>query len=135
MNDEEFRSAVFGTISDWGAAHYPDLPLVFENGPAPDEDKMGQAWLDSSIRWYGAQNATIGARPRTRDNGAISLNVFYRESAGTRLTDQILGGLRQALGNRRMGSAVLLAPQRSVPTHLRGWYKTGLLVPFHLDQG
>ena len=45
MTSEEFRAAVFAEIRNWAAASFPTLPVVYENGPVPDEDKIGPIWL------------------------------------------------------------------------------------------
>ena len=134
MNTQQFRAAVFGALETWGAADFPSLPLVFENGPVPDEDKIGPIWLDMEIRWYGSHVSSVGERPRLRDTGALALNVFHKDAAGTLLPDQILDALTELLRCKRLGSALLEAPQRSMPTNLRGWYRVGLLVPFYLDR-
>lgn len=134
MSTEQFRGAVFSAIEVWGATGFPALPLVFENGPVPDEDKIGPLWLDCEIRWYGAHVAAMGERPLDRDTGAVSLNVFHKNADGTASPDQILDSLRALFRHKRIGGGLTSAPQRTTPTKLRGWYKVGLLVPFYLDR-
>jgi len=134
MNTKDFRAAVFGAIQTWGAANFPTLPIVWENGPVPDEDKIGAIWLDVEIRWYGGRPLGIGNVVSGRHSGAISLQVYSREARGTGASDDVVDSLESLLKNQRMGTAALSFPQRTVPTNLRGWYKTGLLVPFTLDR-
>lgn len=133
MNSEEFRTAVFGAIQAWGAGYDAALPIVYENGPVPDEDKIGPLWLDVEIRWYGAVNTTLGEVPRGREMGAIALSIFYKSGSGTQRSDQLADALQQLFRNKRFGAAQTGYPQRMTPTHLRGWYKTGRLVPFYMD--
>lgn len=129
---ETFRALVFGELQTWAAANFPTLPVVYENGPVPDEDTIGPIWLDVELRWYGAVIASVGANPRARDTGAVVINCFYREGAGTRQPDQILDSLRTLLTGRRLGEGTLWAPQRASPTNLRGWRKAGVSIPFSL---
>lgn len=132
MSTKAFRAAVAAEIQTWAAANYPTLPVVYENGPSADEDSIGPIWLDMEIRFYGGNVASFGETPRMRQTGAISLQVYYKESNGTGLSDEIADSLCSLLQARRMGGAVLLAPQRTVPSHLNGWYRTGVLLPFTL---
>ena len=133
MNTKDFRAAINGAIQTWGAASYPAVPIMYENGPVPDEDKIGPIWIDVELRWYGAQPHAFGDPVSGRHRGAISVNVFYRDAQGTGLSDDILESLTTLLKTRRFGSAIVKFPSRTVPTHLVGWYKTGLLFPFTLD--
>lgn len=133
MNTKEFRAAVNAKISAWAAANFPALPVVYENGPSEDEDTIGLIWLDTSIRWYGAEPVSVGSRSG-RHSGALSMNVFYRQAQGTGAPDDIVDSLTGEFGSQRLGTAILKTPQRTVPTpELLGWYKTGVLVPFTLD--
>jgi hypothetical protein len=132
VTTEEFRAALMTELVAWGTANYPTLPLIYENGPVPDEDAIGPIWLDSEIRWYGGNVASLGVNPRLRHTGAVSLQVYSRQASGTGQAGAILDSLIQTLSARRLGSAILLAPQRTVPSYLRGWYRTGILLPFTL---
>ena len=132
MTSEEFRAAVFAEIRDWAATNFPNLPVVYENGPVPDEDKIGPAWLDVEIRWYEGSVAAFGETPRTRDFGAVSLACFYKTGEGTKVPGEIIESVSSLLQARRIGSAVLDARKRTVPTNLLGWHKTGVLIPFTL---
>lgn len=131
---KQFRAAVFGEIQTWAAANFPTLPIIYENGPVPDEDKIGPIWLDVEVRWYGARPLALGEGGSGRHSGAISANVFYREASGTGLADDVIDSLELTFRTRRIGSAIVNFPQRTVPTNLKGWYKTGLLFPFTLDR-
>lgn len=133
MNTKQFRAAVFGEFLSWGSTNYPTLPIIYENGPAPDEDKIGSIWLDLEVRWYGSIPLGIGEVSSVRHTGAVSASVFYRASAGTGQVDDILDSLMANMKLRRLGSAIIKPPQRTVPTNLKGWYKSGLLFPFVLD--
>lgn len=132
MTTEEFRAAVIADIQAWGAGSFPALPIVHENGPVADEDAIGPVWLDVELRWYGASIATVGKAPKQRHTGAVSAMCFYRQAEGTATPGAIVDSLIARLGLRRLGAGVLWAPQRTVPTNLLGWYKTGILVPFTL---
>ena len=129
---QTFRALVFGEIQTWAAANFPALPVAYENGPVPDQDTIGPVWLDVSLRWYSASIASLGATPRTRDHGAVSVNCFCREGFGTQVPDEIIDSLRSLLGGRRLGAGTLWAPQRTAPTNLNGWMKTGIVLPFSL---
>lgn len=134
MSTKQYRAGVNQHIKDWAAAAFPTLPVIYENGPVPDEDKIGRIWLDLEIRWYGSQQLAFSdGVPKKRHSGAISANVFYREAAGTGLVDDIVDSLSNSLQCRRLAGGLIMSPQRTVPTHLKGWYKSGLLFPFTLD--
>lgn len=132
MTPKEFRSAVITEIHAWASANFPTVPVIYENGPVPDESNIGSVWLDVEVRWYGAHNATLGEVPRVRHTGAVSVNCFYRSGEGTDQPDSIVDSVSDHLQNRRLAAGVLEAAQRTVPTNFRGWYKTGTLVPFML---
>jgi hypothetical protein len=133
MSTKDFRAAVTGAIRDWGAASFPSMPIIYENGPIPDEDKIGPIWLDIEIRWYGARPLAMGQVTSGRDSGVISAQVYYRDASGTGLTDDVVDSLRALMKNQRLGGAVVSFPQRTTPSNLKGWYKTGLFFPFTLD--
>lgn len=133
MTTEIFRAGVFGAITAWAQANHPGVPVITENGPVPDEKTIGAIWLDCEVRWYGGRNITMGTIPMGRHNGALSAQVYYREAAGTARSDQIVDGLIALLKNARFGGGIMQFPQRTTPTQLRGWYRTGILVPFYLD--
>lgn len=132
MTPKEFRASVNAEINAWATANFPTIPVIYENGPVPDEDTIGPIWLDVEVRWYGAHNATLGVTPRVRHSGAVSVNCFYRNGEGTDQPDSIIDSLSDHLQNRRLSAGVLEAAQKTVPTNLRGWYKTGTLIPFLL---
>jgi hypothetical protein len=132
MSAKDFRSSVFSEIKTWAEAAFPAIPVVYENGPVPDEDKIGPIWLDVEIRWYSGTVASVGASPRTRMTGVVSIMCFHREGEGTGLPDDVVDSATLALQTRRIGGAVMGAAQRVIPTCLRGWYKVGVLVPFVL---
>lgn len=135
MNTKEFRAAVFGELQTWGAANFPTLPIIYENGPVPDEDKIGSIWLDCEVRWYGSTGLSLGSLPFTgRYTGTISTQVYYRSAQGTGAVDDIIDSLETLLKTRRIGTSIVQFPQRTVSTNLRGWYKAGLLFPFTLDR-
>lgn len=133
MKTKEFRTAVVDEILEWAAAAAPTLPIIWENGPVPDEDKIGPIWLDVSIRWYGGQTLTIGEVIKGRHTGVVSLQIFSREGQGTADPDTLIDSLTDALASRRLGTATIKFPQRTTPTDRLGWYKVGLLFPFSLD--
>lgn len=133
MTTEEFRAAVVARTLAWQADHFPTLPVIVENGPVPDENSIGPIWLDLELRWYTGQNVTMGENPLGRHTGAVSANVFYRAAEGTARPGAIIDSLITALKNARLGAGQLQFPQRTVPTTLQGWYKTGVLVPFYLN--
>jgi len=133
MKTKEFRSAIADEILAWSAAAAPGVPLVWENGPVPDEDKIGPIWIDISIRWYGGQTLTIGEVIQGRHTGVVSVQIFTREGEGTGQADELLDSLTDTLGSRRFGTSHVKFPQRTTPTDHLGWYKVGLLFPFSLD--
>ena len=132
MTPKEFRAAVNTEINAWSLANFPTIPVVYENGPVPDEGTIGPIWLDVEVRWYGAHNATLGEVPRVRHSGAVSVVCFHRNGEGTDQPDTLIDSVSTFLQNRRLSAGVLEAAQRTVPTNLRGWYKTGTLIPFLL---
>jgi hypothetical protein len=133
MSTEAFRAEVFGLIESTMAAAHPTVPIMYENGPVIDEAAVGNIFLDADIRWYGAQMVSMGPAGTGRDTGAISLQVYYKQAEGTQAVDAVIDTLRTAFKSKRIGSGVTKMPQRSVPTDFKGWYKSGLFVPFHLD--
>lgn len=133
MTTEEFRAAVTARVLAWQAANYPALPVITENGPVPDENTIGPIWLDLELRWYTGHNVTMGQNPLGRHTGAVSANVFCRAAEGTAKPGAVVDSLITLLKNIRLGAGQLQFPQRTVPTTLQGWFKTGVLVPFYLN--
>lgn len=134
MDTKDFRAAVFSEIETWALANFPAVPFIFENGPVPDEDKIGPTWVDVSIRWYGSQPMGIGEVVTGRHSGVVSLQVYHRQGLGSGLPDDIIDGVEPLLKTRRIGTAILYFPQRNVPTDIKGWYKAGCFFPFTLDR-
>jgi hypothetical protein len=133
MSTKQFRSDIHAEILAWKAIAFPTLPLVFENGPAPDEDKIGPTFLDVEIRWYSARMLAIGQVTGGRHRGAISACAYTRDHEGTGDTDAVLDSLQDYLRTRRIGTGIVEFPARTVPKPILGWYSTGLLFPFSLD--
>jgi len=133
MATEQFRKDTQDALEAWRLADFPAVPAFYENGPQPDEGTVGPIWIDCAIRWYGAKFVTVGTRPRGRHTGVLATNVFYRETEGAALPDQVLDAIKEQMRSRRLGAAVLYMPQRTIPTEVNGWYKVGLITPFTLD--
>lgn len=129
----QFRTAFTGVVETWQAANFPNLPVVYENGPVPDQDKIGPIWLDVEIRWFSGHNIEIGENARGRYGGALSLNVFSREATGTQAPDGILESLETLLKNRHLGGGRTHFPHVSVSPGMLGWYRAGMLVPFTFE--
>lgn len=132
MTTKDFRGAVWAALETWGAANFPTMPIIYENGPAPDEVSIGPIWLDAEIRWYSGSIASVGVNPRTRDTGSIALMVHYKESEGTSLSDDVIDSLAVLFKPQRLGGGKLGAKQRTVPNPFKGWYTTGILIGFTL---
>jgi hypothetical protein len=130
---EQFRKDAQETLATWLADAFPDVQAFYENGPMADESTVGPLWIDCTIRWYGAKFVTVGGRPRGRHTGVFATNVYHREGEGTALPDQVLDAIKELLRGRRLGSATLYMPQRTIPTVVNGWHKVGLITPFTLD--
>ena len=128
-----FRQAVNAEIETWRLATHPTVFAAYENGPVPDESVVGPIWIDCDIRWYAAKVAAMGARPMGRHTGTILTNVYYRAAEGTGPVDAMLDEIKELLRTRRLGGAVLMMPARTISTDFQGWYKSGLLTPFTLD--
>lgn len=133
MSTRAFRSGVVSEVVQWAAAEFPALPIIYENGPVPDEDKIGPIWLDISIRWYGAQTKNVGEFAAGRHTGVVSAQVFAREGSGTAKVDDILDSLTRFLATKRIGSGIVMFPEHNTPNTAQGWYKSGLMFPFWLD--
>lgn len=133
MSTRAFRSGVVSEVVKWAAAEFPALPVIYENGPVPDEDKIGPIWLDVSIRWYGAQTKNVGEFAAGRHTGVVSAQVFAREGSGTAKVDDILDSLTRFLATKRIGSGIVMFPEHNTPNTAQGWYKSGLMFPFWLD--
>ncbi len=130
----DFRGAFNSAIEAWRLANYPDMVVVYENGPQPaNEGEAGPMFLDTSVRWYGASPSTVGTRPRGRHTGALALHVFSKQGQGVGQPGEVIDSLVELLRNRRLGSAVLSMPQLGVPGTANGWSKLSLFVPFRLD--
>lgn len=132
MTPKEFRAAVFAEVQAWAAANAPTVPVLYENGPTPDEDAIGSIWLDIELRFYSGSIASVGTNPRMRHTGALSIMCFYRAGEGTDAPDTLIDSISEYLQVRRLGAGILEAPQRTVPTDIRGWFKTGVFIPFTL---
>ena len=128
-----FRQAVNAEIETWRVANHPTIFAAYENGPTPDEATVGPIWIDCDIRWYSARLASMGVRPLGRHAGTILTNVYFRDAEGTGPVDAMLDEIKELLRARRLGGAVLSMPARTISTDFHGWYKSGLLTPFTLD--
>lgn len=134
MNDTyNFEMAVNAELEAWQAANYPSVGVFYFNGPQPDESEVGPFWVDSEIRWYSAANVTIEKDPVGRHQGVIALHVFARVGEGSEQISKILDSLIARFRDRRLGTAILRMPQRTVASNTKGWVKSGIFVPFHLD--
>lgn len=134
MSTQDFTNAVFGQLASVMTAEFPHITVLYENGPEVDEASVGDMFLDAEVRWYGASLITMELNPRGRHTGAISLQVFYKQTEGTAAVGALVDRLITEFKSKRIGGGITQMPQRSVPTHLKGWYKSGLFVPFHFDQ-
>lgn len=133
MTTQAFTNAVFAAIDAVMTTEFPGVPVMYENGPEIDEAAAGDVFVDVEVRWYGASVASVGLNPLGRHTGAISAQVYYKQAEGTAAVGSIVDRLIAELKSKRIGGGITKMPQRSVPTHLEGWYKSGIFVPFHLD--
>ena len=133
MSTQSFVNTLNDTVDTLMAAEFPTVTVLYENGPEVDEASVGDMFLDVEVRWYGADLITIELNPTGRHTGAISLQVFYKQAEGTAAVGALVDRLIAEFKSKRLGGGITKMPQRSVPTHLKGWYKSGLFVPFHLD--
>jgi hypothetical protein len=133
MSTEAFRGAVNALIKDWMDANHSSIDVVYENGPAADQDKISSPWLDVSIRWHDGRNVALGGRGRGRDYGVLVTNVYTKEGEGSQASDQLVDGLRELLRNRNVGGGRLEFPARNPSPPLLGWYRAGLQTPFTID--
>lgn len=134
MSTEAFRSAVFGAIDAFMSAHHPGVFVAYENGPEVDVETVGDLFVDVSLRFYGAALAEVGPNARSRHMGAVSVDVYAKQATGTAASGDIVAGVMRLLKSKRMGPGLTRAPQRTVPNTLKGWYVTGTLVPFTVDE-
>ena len=107
--------------------------MLYENGPEVDEASVGDMFVDAEVRWYGSDLVTMELNPLGRHTGAISLQVFYKRAEGTAAVGALVDRLIAEFKAKRIGGGITKMPQRSVPTNLKGWYKSGIFVPFRLD--
>ena len=133
MSTESFRAAVFAEIETFMSTNHPDINMAWENGPEVDEASVTKGIVEVELRFYSASLAEVGANSANRHTGAIALWVYTRQTSGTEVGDLICDGLARLLKQRRLGSAMTRAPQRLVPSPAKGWYRTGVTVPFLLD--
>lgn len=134
MSTQNFINAVSETLATLMASEFPGITVMYENGPEVDEASVGDMFVDLEVRWYGADLITMELNPMGRHSGAISLQVYYKQAEGTAAVGALVDRLITEFKSRRIGGGITKMPQRSVPTHLKGWYKSGIFVPFHLDQ-
>ena len=134
MSTEAFRSAAFGAIDAYMNANHPGVFVMYENGPEVDEESVGDIFVEVSLRFYGAALSEVGPNSRSRHMGAISVDVYAKQATGTAAAGAIVSGVMQLLRSKRLGPGLTRAPQRTVPNSLKGWYVTGTLVPFTVDE-
>jgi hypothetical protein len=133
MSTTAFRSAVFSAIADHMAANHADIHMAWENGPEVDEASVHTGIAEVELRFYGASLTEVGPGSSNRHSGAIAVWVYVRQSAGLAVSDAICDGLESLLRRKRIGAGLTKAPQRTVPSPNKGWYRTGITVPFTLD--
>jgi len=133
MSIEQFRAEVVTAIEQWRLANFPDMDVVYENSPAPEEDKISSPWLDVEIRWYGGAQVAIGAPRAGRYSGVVSVKCFTRAGEGTQQADRIGDSLQAALAGFRTTGAWLDFPEPYTPNTALGWHKRGLMFPFKLS--
>lgn len=125
---------MFGAIDTFMTATYPDIVVMYENGPEIDDESVGSIFMDVSIRFYSANPAEVGPHARTRHTGAIAVDVYAKQATGTALAGQLLQGISHTLRRKRLGPGLTRATQRTVPDTIKGWYKSGTLTPFTADE-
>ena len=130
MSTKAFRSAVFGAIDEFMQASHPGIFVMYENGPQVDEEAVGDIFVDVSLRFYGARMVEVGLGGRSRHSGAVSVTVYSRQADGTEVPDDLLENLIELLARQRYGVGFTTAAQRTVPDVVKGWYRTGVLIPF-----
>lgn len=133
MSTQNFTNTVSDTLATLMAAEFPGITVMYENGPEVDEASVGDMFVDMEVRWYGADLITMELNPMGRHSGAISLQVYYKQAEGTAAVGALVDRLITEFKSKRIGGGITKMPQRSVPTHPKGWYKSGIFVPFHLD--
>jgi len=134
MTTQAFRSAVFSLLDGHLSANHPGVFVMWENGPEVDEASVGDLFVDVELRFYGAQLIEVGQGGRGRHSGAISVDVYAKQATGTASGDEIVDGLVSLLKSKRLAGGITTMPQRKVPNPAKGWHRTGVLVPFLLNE-
>lgn len=133
MSTADFRSLVFSAIADHMQQNHANIHMAWENGPEVDEAAVHTGIAEVELRFYGASLTEVGPNSPSRHSGAIAVWVYVRETAGLATSDAVCDSLSTLLRRRRFGSGLTKAPQRTVPAPAKGWYRTGITVPFTLD--
>lgn len=133
MSTQDFRSVVFGLIDAYMTSNHPGVPVMYENGPEVDEEVAGNLFLVVELRFYSGRLMEVGQGARGRSSGAIAISAYARQATGTAQTDEIIDTMIEMLRSRRIASGLTRMPQRTVPNPIKGWYETGILVPFTVD--
>ena len=133
MSTESFRAAVFESIGNYMAANHAGVDIAWENGPELDEAQVSDTFAEVELRFYSAIHTEVGQGATTRHSGAISIKVYARQATGTAAAGALCDGLINLLRSTRLDTGLTKAPQRIVPNTYKGWYCTGVLVPFTLD--
>lgn len=135
MNSAQLRTWLEGLVDTWHSASHPSVPIFYENAAMPDEKAAPAVWIDVEIRYAGADEVTVGARPRGRETGALWLRVFTRAGEGTQTASAILDTATEFFRtNRRNSDAFLRFPIHQPPLPAPGWHRSALLIPFVNDQ-
>lgn len=134
MTEEQLRAWLQGLVDTWHQSNFTSTPVFYENADMPDESKVGNVWIDVTVRFTGGADVTLGTDPLGRDYGVLAVMVYTREGETTATADQIIGSLRGYLrAHRRTTGAFLKFPVRTSTPPMLGWHKAGLMAPFTCD--
>lgn len=126
MNTEQVRDALVAVI-----AASVSYPVVWENADAVSVDTVGDFFVQVSIDFVGAKQASMEARPLTRVTGHVGLIHMQREGTGTKALLARVDALNNELKHLAIAGGLQLATP--MPGRKQGqgdWFSQEWLVPF-----
>lgn len=138
MSLSAFRNALFAQVQQWQQDNYPDLRVVYENADPLDESETAQnaaPWAELTLRFYSGNVTGLGPTAPGRHHGALAIYFYSRRGTGTAATDEMIESFGKRFSLKSIEGGVLRSYEIAVATEFFGWYKCGLFIPLHLDEG
>lgn len=128
----EARDTIVGILAPAWAAAYPTVPVLYDNSAPVNRDSVSE-YIFCQISFNSSAQREMGSAPAMRTYGTLAFSLGVKEADGYRNSLVRAGFLSSLYRFKALQGVIFGAPHPVPPSNGKGWFYTGLIVPFYFD--